>query len=154
MAISKNYGVLGKFSMGCKAVDIEVDMKGIKWKEINGFDGYEISDRGQIIDYLGQLVYPNEDGDVFLYKLVEGKRKRVKRKLDNLIVDVFAEPKKITSILVKDLNGNLIGVYPNMYLAGKAVGTTAQQVGCCISGVSSNVKGFIFEKIEVEDTEE
>ena len=154
MAISKNYGVLGKFSMGCKAVDIEVNMKDVKWKDIPGFPGYEINKKGQIIDYLGQLVYPNEDGDVFLYRLVDGKMKKSKRKLENLLEDVFTPPKKIKQVLVKDLEGNLIGVYPNRYQAGKAVGVTPQQVGTVCNGVTKSSKGYVFEEIEVEDKDE
>lgn len=154
MAISKIYEVLGKFSMGCKAVDIEVDMKGVKWKDIPGFPGYEINKFGDIIDYKGEPVVPNSEDNVFLYKLVDGKMKKCKRKLENLLEDVFTPPKKIKQVLVKDLEGNLIGVYGNRYQAGKAVGVTPQQVGCCISGVSSNVKGYVFTEFEVEDTEE
>lgn len=154
MAIDPMYSVLGNFSKACKAVDIEVDMKGIKWKDIPGFPGYEISDRGDIIDYKGEPVLPNNEDNVFLYKLVDGKRKKCKRKLENLLEDVFTPPKKIKQILVKDLDGNLIGVYPNRYQAGKAVGVTPQQVGCVINHVSKSVKGFIFEEIEIEDTDE
>lgn len=154
MAISKNYGVLGKFSMGCKAVDIEVDMKGIKWKDIPGFPGYEINKFGDIIDYNGELVVPNNEDNVFLYKLDEdGKMKKCKRKLENLLEDVFSEPKKIKQVLVKDLEGNLIGVYPNRYQAGKAVGVTPQQVGCVINGAIKSSKGYIFTELEVEDKE-
>lgn len=151
MAISKNYGVLGKFSMGCKAVDIEVDMKGVKWKDIPGFPGYEINRFGDIIDYKGDPVYPNSEDNVFLYRLVDGKMKKSKRKLENLLEDVFTPPKKIKQVLVKDLEGNLIGVYPNRYQAGKAVNVTPQQVGCVINHVSRSVKGFVFEELEVED---
>lgn len=154
MALSTIYEVLGKFSMGCKAVDIEVDMKGVKWKDIPGFEGYEINRFGDIIDYKGEPVYSNEDGNVFLYKLEEGKRKKCKRKLENLLEDVFTPPKKIKQVLVKDLDGNLIGVYPNRYKAGKAVGVTPQQVGCVISGASKSSKGYVFTEFEVEDTEE
>lgn len=153
MAISKNYGVLGKFSMGCKAVDIEVDMKGIKWKDIPGFPGYEINKFGDIIDYNGELVVPNNEDNVFLYRLVDGKMKKCKRKLENLLEDVFSEPKKIKQVLVKDLEGNLIGVYPNRYQAGLAVGVTSQQVGCVINGATKNSKGYVFTEFEVEDTE-
>ena len=154
MAISKNYGVLGKFSMGCKAVDIEVSMKDVKWKDIPGFPGYEINKFGDIIDYKGEPVFPNNEDNVFLYKLVDGKMKKSKRKLENLLEDVFTPPKKIKQVLVKDLDGNLIGAYPNRYQAGKAVGVTPQQVGCVINHVSKSVKGFVFEEIEVEDTDE
>ena len=154
MAINKNYGILGKFSMGCKAVDIEVSMGGVEWREIKDFEGYEINKKGQIIDYLGQLVYPNEDGNVFLYRLEEGKRKKCKRKLENLLEDVFTPPKKIKQVLVKDLEGNLIGVYPNRYQAGKAVGVTPQQVGTVCNGVTKSSKGYVFTEFEVEDTEE
>ena len=154
MAISKNYGVLGKFSMGCKAVDIEVSMKDVKWKDIPGFPGYEINKFGDIIDYNGELVVPNNEDNVFLYRLVDGKMKKSKRKLENLLEDVFIPPKKIKQVLVKDLEGNLIGVYPNRYQAGKAVGVTPQQVGCVINHVSKSVKGYVFTEFEVEDTEE
>ena len=154
MVVSHNYDVLGNFTKACRAVDIEVDMKGIKWREISSFPGYEISDRGDIIDYLGQLVYPNEDGNVFLYKLVDGKMKKCKRKLENLLEDVFTPPKKIKQVLVKDLEGNLIGVYPNRYQAGKAVGVTPQQVGTVCNGVTKSSKGYVFQEIVVEDTEE
>ena len=154
MAIDPMYSVLGKFSMGCKTVDIELDMKGIKWKDIPGFPGYEISDRGDIIDYKGDLVLPNDDDNVFLYRLVDGKMKKSKRKLENLLETIFTPPKKIKQVLVKDLGGNLIGVYPNRYQAGKAVGISPQQVGCSINHVTKSVKGFVFEEIEVEDTEE
>lgn len=151
MALSKNYGVLGKFSMGCKVVDIEVDMKGVKWKDIPGFPGYEINKFGDIIDYKGDPVYPNSEDNVFLYKLVDGKMKKSKRKLENLIADVFTEPKKIKQVLVKDLEGNLIGVYENRYQAGKAVGVSSQQVGCVISGQTRSSKGYVFTEFEVED---
>ena len=154
MAISKNYGVLGKFSMGCKAVDIEVDMKGIKWKDIPGFPGYEINKFGDIIDYNGELVVPNDEDNVFLYRLVDGKMKKSKRKLENLLEDVFTPPKKIKQVLVKDLEGNLIGVYPNRYQAGKAVGVTTQQIGTVCKGVTKSTKGYVFTEFEIEDTEE
>ena len=154
MAISKNYGVLGKFSLGCKAVDIEVSMKGVEWREIKDFPGYEINKFGDIIDYNGNLVYPNDDGDVYLYRLEGDKMKKYKRSVNTLIKNVFAPPKMIKQVLVKDLEGNLIGVYPNKYQAGKAVGTTSQQVGCVINHVRKSVKGFKFEEIEVEDIEE
>ena len=154
MAIDPMYSVLGNFSKACKAVDIEVSMKDVKWKDIPGFPGYEINKFGDIIDYNGEPVFPNDEDNVFLYKLVDGKMKKSKRKLENLLEDVFAPPKKIKQVLVKDLEGNLIGVYPNRYQAGKAVGVTPQQVGCVINHVSKSVKGFIFEEIEVEDTEE
>ena len=154
MAISKNYGVLGKFSMGCRAVDIEINMKGIKWKNIPGFPGYEINKFGDIIDYNGELVVPNNEDDVFLCKLVDGKMKKSKRKLENLLEDVFTPPKKIKQVLVKDLEGNLIGVYPNRYQAGKAVGVTPQQVGTVCNGVTKSSKGYVFTELEVEDTEE
>ena len=154
MAISKIYGVLGKFSKACRETDINISLKGIKWKDIPGFPGYEINKFGDIIDYNGELVVPNDEDNVFLCKLVDGKMKKSKRKLENLLEDVFAPPKKIKQVLVKDLEGNLIGVYPNRYQAGKAVGTTSQQVGCVINHVSRSVKGYVFEEIEVEDTEE
>ena len=98
MAISKNYGVLGKFSMGCKAVDIEVSMKDVKWKDIPGFPGYEINKFGDIIDYNGEPVFPNYEDNVFLYRLVDGKMKKSKRKLENLLKDVFTPPKKIKQV--------------------------------------------------------
>ena len=151
MAISKNWGVLGKFSMGCKAVDIEVSMKGVGWREIKDFPGYEINKFGDIIDYNGELVVPNDEDNVFLYRLVDGKMKKCKRKLENLLEDVFTPPKKIKQVLVKDLEGNLIGTYPNRYQAGRAVGVTSQQVGCVISGVTKSSKGFVFTEFEVED---
>ena len=154
MAIRKIYGVLGKFSMGCKAVDIEVNMKGIKWKDIPGFPGYEINKFGDIIDYKGDLVLPNDEDNVFLYKVVDGKMKKSKRKLENLLEDVFTPPKKIKQVLVKDLSGNLIGVYANRYQAGKAVGVTPQQVGTVCNGVTKSSKGYVFTEFEVEDTEE
>lgn len=154
MVINHNYDVLGNFTKACKAVDIEVSLKGIKWKDIPGFPGYEINKFGDIIDYNGELVVPNDEDNVFLYRLVDGKMKKSKRKLENLLEDVFTPPKKIKQVLVKDLEGNLIDIYPNRYQAGKAVGTTPQQVGCVISGVSKSVKGFVFQEIEIEDTEE
>ena len=154
MAIDPMYGVLGNFSKACKAVDIEVDMKGIKWKDIPGFPGYEINKFGDIIDYNGELVVPNDEDNVFLYRLVDGKMKKCKRKLENLLEDVFTPPKKIKQVLVKDLEGNLIGVYANRYLAGKAVGVTSPQVGLCCNGKAKSSKGFIFEEIEVEDKDE
>ena len=154
MAISKNYGVLGKFSMGCKAVDIEVSMKDVKWKDIPGFPGYEINKFGDIIDYKGEPVLPNDEDNVFLYRLVDGKMKKSKRKLENLLEDVFTPPKKIKQVLVKDLEGNLIGVYPNRYQAGKAVGVTPQQVGTVCNGVTKSSKGYVFTEFEIEDTEE
>lgn len=154
MAIDPMYSVLGNFSKACKAVDIEVDMKGIKWKDIPGFPGYEINKFGDIIDYNGELVVPNDEDNVFLYKLVDGKMKKCKRKLENLLEDVFTPPKKIKQVLVKDLEGNLIGVYPNRYQAGKAVGVTPQQVGTVCNGVTKSSKGYVFTEFEVEDTEE
>ena len=154
MAIDPMYSVLGNFSKACKAVDIEVDMKGIKWREIPGFPGYEINKFGDIIDYNGELVVPNDEDNVFLYKLVDGKMKKCKRKLENLLEDVFTPPKKIKQVLVKDLEGNLIGVYPNRYQAGKAVGVTPQQVGTVCNGVTKSSKGYVFTELEIEDTEE
>ena len=154
MAIDPMYSVLGNFSKACKAVDIEVDMKGIKWKDIPGFPGYEINKFGDIIDYKGELVVPNDEDNVFLYRLVDGKMKKCKRKLENLLEDVFTPPKKIKQVLVKDLEGNLIGVYPNRYQAGKAVGVTPQQVGTVCNGVTKSSKGYVFTEFEVEDTEE
>ena len=154
MAIDPMYSVLGNFSKACKAVDIEVGMKDVKWKDIPGFPGYEINKFGDIIDYNGELVVPNDEDNVFLYRLVDGKMKKSKRKLENLLEDVFTPPKKIKQVLVKDLEGNLIGVYPNRYQAGKAVGVTPQQVGTVCNGVTKSSKGYVFTEFEIEDTEE
>ena len=154
MVISHNYDCLGNFNKAFRAVDIEVSMKDVKWKDIPGFPGYEINKFGDIIDYNGELVVPNDEDNVFLYKLVDGKMKKSKRKLENLLEDVFTPPKKIKQVLVKDLEGNLIGVYPNRYQAGKAVGVTPQQVGTVCNGITKSSKGYVFTEFEIEDTEE
>ena len=154
MAISKIYGVLGKFSKACRETDINISMRGMDWREIPGFPGYEINKFGDIIDYKGEPVFPNSEDNVFLYKLVDGKMKKSKRKLEKLLEDVFTPKKKIKQVLIKDLEGNVVGIYDNRFQAGKAVGVSSQQVGCVISGVAKSVKGYVFTEFEVEDTEE
>lgn len=147
MAVSKNYGVLGKFGKAYKSVDIKINMGGIKWAEVEGFPGYEISNKGTIIDPNGDLVLPNDKGRV---RLRDQDGKIYIRAVEALIDKAFPKPKKIKQVVVTDLEGNVVGIYDNRFQAGKAVGVTPQQVGCVVNGRSKSSKGYVFSEVEME----
>ena len=77
----------------------------LRWKEIEGFPGYKVSDNGLVLGMKGMILKPSTNRDGYMFVGLYREKKYYNRKIHRLVAEAFVEGFR-NGLVVNHINGN------------------------------------------------